>query len=416
MNTGQRMSTVRFNPTGTTLITAGSDGSTELWNVASHDRDGAPLTAPGAGSVTSLAISPAADSLATGNQDGDIQLWNPAMFQQASAPLTISTIHSSILGYQSVFSANREFLAAENGQGGIRLWNLITRRPAGPPIIEPDNEADFDVSPDGKTLAVAAGGAQLWNVSTGQKIGRPTGGSNADSVAFNPDGTLLAIGDQNGNFQLWDVATQRPARIAAASEFPDPFSPDGKIAATGAGPNEPNEIQLFNVTSGQRIGTPMTGSAELPPVTVTFSPDGARLATVVGSGTIRLWDVATQQEIGAPMSAGAAPVYSVAFSPDGTILATGDSDGTIRLWDVATQQEIGAPMSAGAAPIYRLAFSPDGTMLQADDGGGKARLWHVAFPRDLLTAACAIAGQSLTRQQWTDYVGTQPFQQVCPSA
>ena len=70
MNTGQRMSTVRFNPTGTTLITAGSDGSTELWNVASHDRDGAPLTAPGAGSVTSLAISPAADSLATETRTG----------------------------------------------------------------------------------------------------------------------------------------------------------------------------------------------------------------------------------------------------------------------------------------------------------------------------------------------------------
>jgi WD40 repeat protein len=57
-------------------------------------------------------------------------------------------------------------------------------------------------------------------------------------------------------------------------------------------------------------------------------------------------------------------------------------------------------------------FSPDGKTLVT--AGGPIRLWNVAFPRDLLSAVCAIAGRSLTRQQWTIYVPSQPFQQACP--
>ena len=56
-----------------------------------------------------------------------------------------------------------------------------------------------------------------------------------------------------------------------------------------------------------------------------------------------------------------ASLSSVAFSPDGRTLAVVGADGSTRLWDVATQQEIGTPMTAGPAPVYALAFSPDGT-------------------------------------------------------
>jgi WD40 repeat protein len=148
---------------------------------------------------------------------------------------------------------------------------------------------------------------------------------------------------------------------------------------------------------------------------VTFSPDGTMLATAGGDGSTRLWDVATQQEIGTPMTADAQPVYAAAFSPGGGTLATAGGDGTARLWDVATQQEIGTPMTADAQPVYAAAFSPGGGTLATAGGDGTARLWDVAFPADLLRAACGIAEASLTRQQWANYAGTQPFQQVCPT-
>ena len=117
------------------------------------------------------------------------------------------------------------------------------------------------------------------------------------------------------------------------------------------------------------------------------------------------------------MTAGPGPVYAVAFSPDGTTLASAGGDGSARLWDVATQQEIGTPMTAGPGRSTRsrsARTAPRSATRRRRRGS--ARLWDVAFPAGLLAAACAIADQSLTRQQWANYAGTQPFQQVCSAS
>jgi len=167
------------------------------------------------------------------------------------------------------------------------------------------------------------------------------------------------------------------------------------------------------VATRQPLGAPMAAG---PGTTVlAFNPDGTALATAGGDGTVRLWDAVTQQKIGTPMTADAQPVYAAAFSPDGSTLATAGGDGTVRLWDAATQQEIGTPLTADAQPVYAAAFSPDGSTLATAGGDGAVRTWNVAFPANLLRAACGIADVSLTRQQWADYAGTQPFRQVCPA-
>ena len=69
-------------------------------------------------------------------------------------------------------------------------------------------------------------------------------------------------------------------------------------------------------------------------------------------GTVRLWDVATHQQIGNTFTGPTGTVWSVAFSPDGKTLATGSYDGTVRLWDVATHQQIGNSLT-GQCPCFR---------------------------------------------------------------
>src|SRR5205823_10785596 len=105
-----------------------------------------------------------------------------------------------------------------------------------------------------------------------------------------------------------------------------------------------------------------------------FSPGGKTFVTVAANGTAAMWSVATGHRVGAVMNAGGAdPVAVVAFSPDGRTLATAVG-GSVRLWDTATRQETGAPMTAGPGPAYAVAFSSDGRTLATAGGDGTARL------------------------------------------
>jgi hypothetical protein len=292
------------------------------------------------------------------------------------------------------FDAGAGVLATGNADGTIRLWNAAGFHQTSTPLL------------------------------IGPAADPPTSGAAARSVpaALSAGGSSLAAVADNGTVQLWAVGTGHELTVPATGSGTGTgtgsraatalaLSPDGKTlaVATAAG-----DVQLYQAATGQRSGSLLPASGL---DVMAFSQDGGTLATASGDGTIRLWDTATQRQEGRPLTATAGPApAALAFSQDGGTLATASSDGTIRLWDTATQQETGPPMTAGPDPVYALAFSPDGGTLAAYGGDGAVRQWNVALPGNLLSSACAIAGQSLSRQQWAAYAGSQPFRQVCPAS
>jgi WD40 repeat protein len=87
----------------------------------------------------------------------------------------------------------------------------------------------------------------------------------------------------------------------------------------------------------------------------------------------------------------------------------------IRLWDMATGQQIGTSIDIGRPGVYALAFSPSGATLAAGGGRGPVLLWPARYLTDPVARLSAAIGGSLTRPQWRGLAGAGlPYHRVCP--
>src|SRR5882672_6180584 len=138
------------------------------------------------------------------------------------------------------------------------------------------------------------------------------------------------------------------------------FSPDGKILAAGG---YDRMVKLWDVTSGKQIGTLQGHGAVV--FSIAFSPDGKTLASASADGTVKLWNVGEKQET-STLKSDVASVLSVRFSPDGKTLAAGvykeDGQSEVRIWNIATLTEKSALKGSAHKwqGLISLVFSPDG--------------------------------------------------------
>ena len=293
--------------------------------------------------------------------EGDLHTWH--LPDGAIARLGKGRISRGDRGI--AFSPDGQLLAV-GSETGAWLYDVMTSRAITLfPIGKPDISLAF--SPDGSKL-VSAG--SLWDVANGSG----TSLESFRSVAFSPDGTMLALGTYDGKIKLWDTAagtTTATLEGHRSTVYSMAFSPDGSQLVSGG--SYDLTVMLWDVATGTHAT--MEGHTDVVQ-SVAFSPDGTTLASGSDDHTVRLWDAATGTDI-ATLEEHTSWVFSVAFSPDGKILASGASDGTVRLWDVATRTNT-ATLEGHTGPVRSVAFSPDGTTLASAATGGTVRLWEVA--------------------------------------
>lgn len=231
-------------------------------------------------------------------------------------------------------------------------------------------------SPDGTLLATgdANGEVRLWRVMDGEQLltfGEHTGW--VRSVSFSPDGRRLASGSDDKTLKLWDVSTGKclwtieghTSGIQSVA-----FSPDGSTLASGS---SDQTIKLWRVETGECTETLLAHTDWVR--SVSFSANGRFLASGSSDKTVRLWEVNTGQCINI-FYGHTRSIRAVSFSPDGHFLASGSSDQSVRLWDIAQGIELNS-LVGHSGRVWSVAFSPDSQMLISGSDDQTVRLWNV---------------------------------------
>ncbi len=220
------------------------------------------------------------------------------------------------------------------------------------------------------------------------------------SMAYSPDGGLLASGGQDGRVRLWDARTAKERgtlegherRVAAVA-----FSPDGTLLASGG---FDRTIRIWDLSTGRACRTLSPGRGQVH--ALAFSPDGRLLAVATDGvlaedhegppadpadsvyqnpGAVDVWAVSNGAHV-ARLAGGSGWSVSLAFSPDGRTLATGarppimpTAPDEARLYDTTDWQPRRVlPQRAG---VLALAFAPDGRTLAVGGWASTVRLFDL---------------------------------------
>ncbi|WP_052768623.1 hypothetical protein [Streptomyces humi] len=210
------------------------------------------------------------------------------------------------------------------------------------------------------------------------------------SVAFRPDGGVLASGSADQTLRFWDLTDPlRPEPVGSPvnghtdTVYSVVFHPKGNLVADASADQK---VRLLNVADPARpvpAGHPVTGRTDAV-FSVAFSPGGDLLAGGSGDKTIRLWkvtDPAHPALVGEPVLGHTDAVLSVAFSHGRRVMGSGGSDHAVGLWNVAGRPaRIGQPLPGHTDRVYSVAFSPNGHLLASGSGDRTILLWKVTDP------------------------------------
>jgi WD40 repeat protein len=244
------INSVAFSPDGK-LITAGGGGyapvesGVQIWDAATHEQR--LILDDFNNPVTSIAFSPDSALLATGEGntmelEGSAKIWNVAtgeLLPEFSLETQTPTLNYSGL-FGVAFNPDGTLLATANGKEKVILWDVVNKQEKA--VLNGYVMFGVTFSPDGTILATSgyldetynSAVIRLWDVATGELLLTLIGNTaSITNITFHPDGRILASASSDGTVKLWDVKTGEELAALGVSDVSSvAFSPDGTLLAT----------------------------------------------------------------------------------------------------------------------------------------------------------------------------------------
>ncbi|QZZ21236.1 PD40 domain-containing protein [Leptothermofonsia sichuanensis E412] len=363
--------------------------------------------------VNSVSYNSKTRLIASASDDNSVILWNlnGRLVKRLEG-------HTNRVNSVSIHPSGLQ-LASASDDGTVRLWTLTdwtatdwsstnsSATDRAPRVLGRVLEvsgswvSSVAYSPDGKILASASddGIIKLWNTQTGQVLNTWKGhGNRVRSLSFAPKGEQLASASWDGTVRLWSRDGTELKRVGKEG---DPkvtsvrFSPDGQFIATGSWDNR---VKVWRVADDSDQPQVFTGHTDR--VTgIDFSPDGKTLISTSDDGTVRLWDL----QNGAEIQVLKIPNVTSVIFLDHETLATGGGDRLVRFWKL---NGVPATTFQEETPISSFSFSPDGRWIASTSrkmvsvvgelgSSGEADLEHCS----LNSGKASITGESITHRE-----------------
>lgn len=282
-----------------------------------------------------------------------------------------------------VFATDGKYLfsGGSENDGSIRVWSIEKGKELEDLRAQQTNVVSLSITPNGKMLVSSGKDAivHLWDLTRKRDeddfvleefdIAFLEHSYEVLSTVISPDGNILVSGALDG-IRVWTITPSRP--LYKLAEIGNPvyalaFNPNGYVVASG---NDDGRVQFWNVREGSFISEFFPHKE--PITKLLFTPDGKKLITASDDRTIKIWDLETGQLVHT-LIGHTGTVRTLALNPDGRTLASGSNDG-IFIWDIETGEAI-TKIRAHKDWVTSLAFSKDGHFLASGGLDSVVYVW-----------------------------------------
>jgi WD40 repeat protein len=268
---------------GKRVLTASRDKTIRLWDAGTGKE--LRLFKGHTDRIVGVALSPDGKRILSGCDDRTLRLWDATTGKQ----LDKLTGHAGAV-YSVAFGPKGSALSGGADQT-MHHWDLKTGRNLGVFTGHGGLVRTVAYSDRAKLAATSSNdqAIRLWNLETGQVVRTLSGHSGGFdlNISFSPDGKrLLSSNDGDHTVRIWDVATGKELkRFAVAGAYCAAFSADGKRIVCGG--YSDRTVRVLEAETGRELRKyeGHTGSV----FSVAFFPDGKRIVSAGGDGTVRIW-------------------------------------------------------------------------------------------------------------------------------